>query len=118
MIVLGADTHKRSHTITAVAAATGELLGEQTVPVGRRGFGALLQWARALDGERAWALEGESSRRRPHPRQGLGHKSPPAGGCSTSRGALGRSSRSRTEQLPTSALLALGVILASGRGHL
>jgi hypothetical protein len=25
MIVLGADTHKRSHTIAAVAAATGEL---------------------------------------------------------------------------------------------
>src|SRR5688500_5311609 len=42
MIVLGADTHKRSHTIAAVAATTGELLGEQTVPVGRRGFGALL----------------------------------------------------------------------------
>ena len=40
MIVLGADTHKRSHTIAAVAAATGELLGEQTVAVGRRGFGA------------------------------------------------------------------------------
>jgi hypothetical protein len=36
MIVLGADTHKRSHTIAAVAAATGELLGERTVPVGRR----------------------------------------------------------------------------------
>ena len=57
MIVLGADTHKRSHTIAAVAAATGELLGEQTVAVGRRGFGALLRWARDLDGERVWALE-------------------------------------------------------------
>jgi transposase len=57
MIVLGADTHKRSHTVGAVAAATGELLGEQTVPVGLRGFGALLRWARSLDGERAWALE-------------------------------------------------------------
>ena len=57
MIVLGADTHKRSHTIAAVAAATGELLGEQTVAVGRRGFGALLRWARGLDGERVWALE-------------------------------------------------------------
>jgi hypothetical protein len=55
--VLGADTHKRSHTIAAVAAATGELLGEQTVPVGRRGFGALLRWARRLDGARVWALE-------------------------------------------------------------
>jgi hypothetical protein len=54
MIVLGADTHKRSHT---VAAGTGELLGEQTVAVGRRGFGALLQWARGLDEDRVWALE-------------------------------------------------------------
>ena len=45
MIVLGADTHKRSHTVAAVAAATGELLGEQTVAVGRRGFDALLRWA-------------------------------------------------------------------------
>src|SRR5215204_1546760 len=36
MIVLGADTHKRSHTVAVVAAATGELLGEQTFPVGRR----------------------------------------------------------------------------------
>src|SRR3954454_21705377 len=57
MIVLGADTHKRSHTIAAVAAATGELLGEETVAVGRDGFAGLLQWARALDGERVWALE-------------------------------------------------------------
>jgi transposase len=57
MVVLGADTHKRSHTIAAVAAATGELLGERTVPVGRRGFDAVLVWARSLDGERVWALE-------------------------------------------------------------
>src|SRR5918999_756313 len=57
MIVLGADTHKRSHTIAAVAAATGELLGEQTVPVGHGGLGALLGWARGLDDERVWALE-------------------------------------------------------------
>src|SRR3954468_22902156 len=57
MIVLGTDTHKRSHTVAAVAAGTGELLGEQTVAVGRRGFGALLQWARGLDEDRVWALE-------------------------------------------------------------
>ena len=57
MIVLGADTHKRSHTIAAVAAATGELLGEKTVQVGARGFAALVIWARGLDGERVWALE-------------------------------------------------------------
>jgi transposase len=57
MIVLGADTHKRSHTIAAIAAETGELLGERTVPVGRREFGALLRWARSVDDERVWALE-------------------------------------------------------------
>ena len=55
--MLGADTHKRSHTIAAVGATSGELLGEQTVVVGRRGFGALLRWARSVDGERVWALE-------------------------------------------------------------
>jgi hypothetical protein len=38
MIVLGADTHKRSHSIVAVAAATGELLDELTIQVGARGF--------------------------------------------------------------------------------
>src|SRR5918994_1443888 len=57
MIVLGADTHKRSHTVAAVAAGTGELLGEQTVQVGRRGFDLLLRWARGLARERVWALE-------------------------------------------------------------
>jgi Transposase len=57
MIVLGADTHKRSHTIAAVGAASGELRGEQTVSVGRGGFDGLLRWARSLDGERVWALE-------------------------------------------------------------
>jgi transposase len=57
MIVFGADTHKRSHTIAAVAAPTGELRGEQTAPVDRRGFGALVRWARGLGDERVWALE-------------------------------------------------------------
>src|SRR3954453_5078704 len=57
MIVLGADTHKRSHTVAGVAAATGELLGERTVRVDRAGFSALVEWARELDGERVWALE-------------------------------------------------------------
>jgi hypothetical protein len=44
MIVLGADTHKRSHTIAAVVAATGEVLGEKTVAVGVDGFASLLVW--------------------------------------------------------------------------
>jgi transposase len=57
MIVLGADTHKRSHTIAAVSATTGELLGEQTVQSGAKGSAALLRWARGLGAERVWALE-------------------------------------------------------------
>jgi transposase len=57
MIVLGADTHKGSHSIAAVAAATGELLGEKTISVGERGFVALLDWARGLGEERVWAIE-------------------------------------------------------------
>ena len=57
MMVLGADTHKRSHTIAAIAAATGELVDETTIRVGEQEFVALLEWARALDGERVWALE-------------------------------------------------------------
>src|SRR4051794_27447332 len=57
MIVLGADTHKRSHTLAAVGAATGELLGDTTVPVGDCGFAAALDWAAGLGAERIWALE-------------------------------------------------------------
>src|SRR4051794_897269 len=57
MIVLGADMHKRSHTIAAVTATTGEVRGEKTVQVGAKGFAALLVWARAFGAERVWALE-------------------------------------------------------------
>jgi transposase len=57
MIVLGADMHKSSHTIAAVASTTGELLGDQTVAVGRNGFSEVLRWARSFDDARVWALE-------------------------------------------------------------
>ena len=57
MIVLGADMHKSSHTIAAVAATSGELLGDRTIQVGDRGFAAALGWARGLEDERVWALE-------------------------------------------------------------
>lgn len=57
MMVLGADMHKGSHSIAAVAAATGELRGEKTVRVGDAGFVSVLDWARELSGERVWALE-------------------------------------------------------------
>ena len=54
MIVLGADMHKSSHTLAAVAAATGEMLDEKTAAVGARGFDVVLRWARALGPERVW----------------------------------------------------------------
>ena len=57
MIVIGADTHKRSHTVAAVDAATGRLLGEQTTAARQRSFDALLIWARGHGGERVWAIE-------------------------------------------------------------
>ena len=58
MIVIGADTHKRSHTVAAVEAVTGALarrahgLGSSV-----RSFDVLLAWARGHGAERVWAIE-------------------------------------------------------------
>jgi transposase len=57
MIVIGADTHKRSHTLAAVREATGRVLADCTVRAKRASFQELLVWARALEGERVWAIE-------------------------------------------------------------
>jgi transposase len=57
MIVIGADIHKRSHTLVAVRARSGELVGELEIPATEAGHRAALRWARELDGERLWALE-------------------------------------------------------------
>src|ERR1700759_1513561 len=57
MIVLGADTHKRSHTVAAVDVLSGRGVADRTVGVTRRAFGDLLGWARGLDAQRVWAIE-------------------------------------------------------------
>jgi transposase len=57
MIVLGIDPHKKSHTVVAVEAATGEFLGELSVPATDRGHARLLTWARTLAPECRFALE-------------------------------------------------------------
>jgi transposase len=57
MIVIGADTHKASHTAGAVDAVTGRVVADRTVRAKRRSFDDLVQWARALDVERVWAIE-------------------------------------------------------------
>ena len=59
MIVVGADTHKDTHTAVAVDAATGQVLDELTAAARQRGFIAHLDWARELAGdeELLWAIE-------------------------------------------------------------
>jgi transposase len=57
MIVIGTDTHKRTHTCGAVFAGTGQLAGELTAPAREPGFRELLDWGRGLDEERIWAIE-------------------------------------------------------------
>src|SRR3954464_13012592 len=57
MIVIGADTHKRTHALAAVAGATGARVGERTVGAEDAGHLAALRWARRLDNERVWAIE-------------------------------------------------------------
>jgi transposase len=57
MIVIGADTHKRSHTLAAVDETTGRALDDVTVAATSRSFGELLRWARGVGSERVWALE-------------------------------------------------------------
>jgi len=57
MIVIGTDTHKRTHTCGAVDAATGRQAGELTAAAREPGFRELLTRGRGLDEERIWAVE-------------------------------------------------------------
>ncbi len=57
MIVIGTDTHKKSHTCAAVFAGTGQLAGELTASARKVGFAELLDWGRGLDPGRIWAIE-------------------------------------------------------------
>jgi transposase len=57
MIVIGADTHKHSHTVAAVDAATGRARSDRTARARRRSFDDLLRWARGVGAERVWAIE-------------------------------------------------------------
>jgi transposase len=57
MIVIGVDTHKRSHTLVALDAATGAERGQLTIPASADGTLEALRFAVALDSERVWAVE-------------------------------------------------------------
>ena len=57
MIVIGADTHKDTHTAVAVADGTGHLVDELTAAARKAGFAQHLDWARGLGPDRVWAIE-------------------------------------------------------------
>lgn len=57
MIVIGVDTHKRSHALAAVHEGTGRLRGKRTIEARDAGHLAAVRWARELDSERVWAIE-------------------------------------------------------------
>lgn len=57
MIVIGADTHKRTHSLAGVDASTGQVLGGREIVAGDVGHRDAVRWARELGAERVWAIE-------------------------------------------------------------
>src|ERR1700748_3594042 len=57
MIVIGADTHKRTHALAAVDAGTGVIVAQRSITADETGHLRALRWARELDVELVWALE-------------------------------------------------------------
>jgi transposase len=57
MIVIGADTHKRNHTLVAVDGHTGVLRGQRQIPATEAGSLDALRFAVGLDDNRVWAIE-------------------------------------------------------------
>src|ERR1700757_2536053 len=58
MIVIGADTHKRNHTLVAVDGQTGAARGQLQIAASDAGALAALRFAAGLDEERGWAVRG------------------------------------------------------------
>jgi Transposase len=56
-LVIGVDTHKHTHTAAVVAAATGAVVTQATVPTTPAGYQQLLQVAGRHPGQRVWAIE-------------------------------------------------------------
>jgi transposase len=57
MIVIGTDTHKRSHALAAVDEGTGKVRGKREIEASGDGHLAAVRWARSLDADRVWAIE-------------------------------------------------------------
>ncbi len=56
MVTIGVGPHKQTHTGVAVDRL-GVQIEQRTVAARGEGFGQLLEWARKVDGERAWVIE-------------------------------------------------------------
>jgi len=57
MIVIGVDTHKHSHALTALDEGTGRIRGGREITAEETGHLVALRWARELDEVRVWAIE-------------------------------------------------------------
>jgi hypothetical protein len=57
MIVIGADTHKRNHTLVALDWQTGALRGQRAIRASDAGSLDALRFAAELDEDRVWAIE-------------------------------------------------------------
>jgi transposase len=57
-VVIGVDTHVRTHSAAAVDARTGGVLGEVTAPATPEGYQALVDFAGEHSPLRVWAVEG------------------------------------------------------------
>ena len=57
MIVIGADTHKRTHMLAGVDADTGQVLSGRQIAADDGGHLQAVRWARNLSSERVWAIE-------------------------------------------------------------
>jgi hypothetical protein len=56
-VVIGVDTHKHSHTAAVVAATTGAMIAQVTVPAIPAGYQQLLDLADQHHRQRVWAIE-------------------------------------------------------------
>jgi transposase len=56
-VVIGVDTHKHPHTAAVVAAATGAVIQQVTVPATPAGYQQLLELAGRQSSRRIWAVE-------------------------------------------------------------
>jgi len=57
MIVIAADTHKSTHSFSAVDGQTGRVAEERTFKADAAGMLKTLRWGKGLGAERVWALE-------------------------------------------------------------